>query len=280
MTSADSAIDYALSRSWLLVSGDRPEAFGDAVASEADQLIFDLEDAVADARKPLAREAVAAWLEQPGNNGWVRINDADTDFWSDDIARLRVCPGLRGVVLAKVESAAHVRDTVVALGGAVDVIALVESALGIEEATAIARAGAARLAFGSGDYRRDTGMAATDLAMSYPRARLANSSRIGRLPNPIDGPTPGPDLALLRAQTVIARDHGMTGRLCLYPAQARVVNEAMSPTAADVDWARDFLGEFERAGGQVRDGSDKPRLFEANRITHLASAYGVTTAGV
>ncbi|GAA4641222.1 HpcH/HpaI aldolase/citrate lyase family protein [Gordonia humi] len=278
MTSADSAIDYALSRSWLLVSGDRPETFADSVASEADQLIFDLEDAVAAARKPQARDIVADWLSVPGNEGWVRINDADTTFWSDDIARLRTVPGLRGVMLAKVESAAHVADTIAAFGGRVAVVALVESALGIEEATAIARAGAVRLAFGSGDYRRDTGMAATDLAMSFPRARLANSSRIGKLPNPIDGPTPGSDLDLLRAQTVIARDHGMTGRLCLYPAQARIVNEAMSPTAADVDWARAFLGEFEREGGQIRNGSDKPRLFEANRIQRLASAYGVTTA--
>jgi len=279
VTSADSTIDYALSRSWLLVSGDRPDGFADAAASEADQLIFDLEDAVAPSRKPLAREEVAQWLTRPGNRGWVRINDAETGFWADDIRRLRGCPGLAGVMLAKVESAEQVRDTVALFGGRVDVIALVESAVGIEEATAIARAGVVRLAFGSGDYRRDTGIAATDLAMAYARSRLTTSSRAAKLPNPIDGPTPGPDLDLLRVQTGAARDHGMTGRLCLRPEQTRIVNEAMSPTSADVDWARAFLAEFTEAGGEVRDGSDKPRLHEADRITRLASAYGVT-AGV
>ena len=279
VTSAPAPIDYSLSRSWLLANGARPEGFADAAASEADQLIFDLEDAVAPARKPFARDAVAEWLDHPGNTGWVRINDAETGFWSDDIARLRSCSGLLGVVLAKVESAAHVSDTIAAFGGRVDVIALVESAIGIEEATAIARAGTVRLAFGSGDYRRDTGTAATDLAMAYARARLTNSSRVAKLPNPIDGPTPGLDLDLLRAQTAAARETGMTGRLCLFGDQARVVNEAMSPTSADVDWARDFLSDFALAGGEVRDGSDKPRLHEASRITRLASAYGVT-AGV
>ncbi|MCF8569073.1 CoA ester lyase [Gordonia sp. HY002] len=275
MTSAPAPIDYSLSRSWLLANGDRPDGFADATASEADQVIFDLEDAVAPARKATARDTVADWLARPGHSGWVRINDVDSGFWSDDIARLRSNPGLLGVMLAKVESAAHVQDTVAAFGGRVHVIALVESALGVEEATAIARAGAVRLAFGSGDYRRDTGTAATDLTMAYARSRLTNSSRVARLPNPIDGPTPGPDLDLLRTQTAAARDHGMTGRLCLFGAQTRVVNEAMSPTEADVDWAREFLSDFALAGGQVRDGSDKPRLYEAGRITRLASAYGV-----
>lgn len=275
MTSAPAPIDYSLSRSWLLVNGDRPGDFADATASEADQVIFDLEDAVAPARKASARERVADWLARAGNSGWVRINDADSEFWSDDVARLRSCPGVLGVVLAKVESAAHIYDTISAFDGRVRVIALVESALGVEEATAIARSGTVRLAFGSGDYRRDTGTAATDLAMTYARSRLTNSSRAARLPNPIDGPTPGTDIALLRTQTAAAREHGMTGRLCLFGEQARVVNEAMSPTGADVDWAREFLADFALAGGQVRDGSDKPRLHEAGRITRLASAYGV-----
>lgn len=279
VTAAPTPIDYSLSRSWLLVNGDRPDGFTDAAASEADQLIFDLEDAVAPARKPIARESVARWLESPGNTGWVRINDAETGFFGDDVARLRSCGGLLGVVLAKVESATHVHDTIAAFGGRIPVIALIESAVGIEEATSIARSGVVRIAFGSGDYRRDTGTSATDLAMAFARSRLTNSSRVAKLPNPIDGPTPGTDLDLLRTQTAAAHDHGMTGRLCLSAAQTRIVNEAMSPTSADVDCAREFLTEFELSGGEVRDGSDRPRLHEAHRITRLASAYGVT-AGV
>jgi citrate lyase beta subunit len=70
-------------------------------------------------------------------------------------------------MLAKTESAEHVTETFDRLGGTVPVLALVESALGIEEAPSIARArGAFRLGFGSGDYRRDTGTSADDLAMA------------------------------------------------------------------------------------------------------------------
>src|SRR3712207_8078754 len=64
-------------------------------------------------------------------------------------------------MLAKTEAGEQVTETTDRLGGSTPVLALVESALGIDEAVSIARArGAFRLAFGSGDYRRDTGTSA------------------------------------------------------------------------------------------------------------------------
>lgn len=264
-----------ISRSWLLVAGGRPEAFDSAASSRADQIILDIEDAVDPSRKDAARADVVSWLGA-GGSAWVRINDRSTEFWDRDVAGLRDVPGLAGVVLAKTESAQEVTETFDRLGGSVPVVPLVESALGIEEAVNIARArGAFRLAFGSGDYRRDTGTSADDLAMAYPRSRLVVASRVGGLPGPIDGPTVSSSYPILREQSEVAVALGMTGRLCLHAEQLPVVNEVVSPTPSDVTWARDFLEDFAARGSVVRDGSDLPRLGRAQKIDALARAFGI-----
>jgi len=261
-----------IARSWLLVNGTRVETFEQARQSPADQIVLDIEDAVDPKRKPHAREGVATWLEE--HSAWVRINDHTTPYWSDDVDRLAGLPGLAGVMLAKTEAAGHVTDTFDRLGGTVPVLALVESAVGIEEAPAIARArGAFRLAFGSGDYRRDTGTSADDLAMVYPRSRLVVASRVGDLPGPIDGPTVSNSHTVLREQSAVAVSLGLTGKLCLDTGQLPVINEAISPAPSDVIWAREFLADFDARGRVIRDGSDLPRLGRAEKIAHLADAF-------
>ena len=269
------SISAEISRSWLLVAGTKPETFSAAEASRADQIILDIEDAVDPKLKPKAREDVANWLEA-GGQAWVRINDATSPFWRDDLDRLRGLPGLQGVMLTKVEDGSQVAESNLILGGNTPVIALVESALGIEEARAIASApGAFRLAFGSGDYRRDTGTSVDNMAMAYPRSRLVVASRIGNLPGPIDGPTVGQNYSMLREQSEVAVALGMTGKLCLQTEQIAVINEQISPTSSDVAWANDFLVDFEAGGRVVRDGSDLPRLGRAEKIMKLARAFGI-----
>ncbi|MFE5706646.1 HpcH/HpaI aldolase/citrate lyase family protein [Rhodococcus koreensis] len=266
-----------IARSWLLVNGTRVETFEQARRSPADQIVLDIEDAVDPKRKPHAREGVATWLEE--HSAWVRINDHTTPYWSDDVDRLAGLPGLAGVMLAKTEAAGHVTDTFDRLGGTVPVLALVESAVGIEEAPAIARArGAFRLAFGSGDYRRDTGASADDLAMVYPRSRLVVASRVGDLPGPIDGPTVSNSHTVLREQSAVAVSLGLTGKLCLDTGQLPVVNEAISPAPSDVIWAREFLADFDARGRVIRDGSDLPRLGRAEKIAHLADAFTICSS--
>ena len=275
---ARDVVSAEIARSWLLVTATKPEEFDRAESSRADQIILDIEDAVDPGLKPQARQDVAGWLTG-GGNGWVRVNDRTSPFWSDDVDALKGLPGLRGVMLAKAESPEHVTETYDRLGGATPVIALVESALGIEEAASIARArGAYRLAFGSGDYRRDTGASADDMAMAYPRSRLVVASRVGNLPGPIDGPTVGTSHPVLREQGEIAVALGMTGKLCLDRDQLPIINEVISPTRSDVAWARDFLDDFEARGRVIRDGSDLPRLGRAQKIDKLARAFGVEPA--
>ncbi|BDZ44442.1 HpcH/HpaI aldolase/citrate lyase family protein [Naasia aerilata] len=268
-------VDPAIARSWLLVNGTQPATFDTASSSRADQIVLDIEDAVDPKRKPEAREDVATWLGN-GGHAWVRINDRSTPFWQDDVERLRGVPGLLGVMLAKVEAGEHVTETFEQLGGATPVLPLVESALGIESAVDIARArGAFRLAFGSGDYRRDTGTSADDLAMAYPRSRLVVASRVGGLPGPIDGPTVGSSHPLLREQSALSVALGLTGKLCLRMEQISVVNEVISPTSSDIEWAAEFLRAFEARGREIIDGSDLPRLGRAQKIRRLATELGV-----
>ena len=275
MTSKKKHIPAEISRSWLLFAATKPESFDKALASGTDQLVLDVEDAVDPKLKAQALADVIAWLEA-GNHAWVRINDYTTPFWAADCAALKGVKNLLGVMLAKVEDASQVEATFDALGGDTPVVALVESALGIEEARNIACArGTFRLAFGSGDYRRDTGTAADDMAMLYPRSRLVTASRIGNLPGPIDGPTITPSYGQLR----VASEHtvvlGLTGKLTVDPGQIPVINETICPTQADVTWARDFLKDFEARGRVIRDGSDMPRLGRAEKIDKLARAFGI-----
>ena len=264
-------------RSWLLVNGSRSELFEAAYASPADQIVLDIEDAVDPAAKDEARRGVIAWLGSGERQAWVRINDHTTPYWNDDVTELAGVPGLLGVMLAKTESAADVTETFDRLGGSVPVLALIESALGIEEAVSIARArGVVRLAFGSGDYRRDTGTSADDLAMAYPRSRLVVASRIGGLPGPVDGPTVSSSHPVLREQAGVTVSLGLTGKLCLDKEQLPVINEVISPAPSDVAWARDFLADFDARGQVIRDGSDLPRLGRARKIERLAQIFGVT----
>ncbi|WP_077490590.1 HpcH/HpaI aldolase/citrate lyase family protein [Sinomonas mesophila] len=272
------SISPEIARSWLLVNAMKTELFDESAASRADAIILDIEDAVDPSQKDHARANVAGWLGG-GGRAWVRINDATSPFWADDLAGLRGNPGLLGVMLAKTESADQVTESFHRMDGKTPVIPLVESAVGIEEANHIAKAqGAFRLAFGSGDFRRDTGMAATQEAMAYPRAKLVVASRVGNLPGPIDGPTVGTNHPILREQSAITVMMGMTGKLCLAIDQTTVINEVISPTPSDVAWASDFMRDFEANGRVIRDGSDLPRLGRAEKIMKLAMAFGVQPA--
>ncbi|WP_280181118.1 HpcH/HpaI aldolase/citrate lyase family protein [Nocardia farcinica] len=258
-------------RSWLLVPADDADRYATAAASAADAVVLDLEDGVAADRKADARAEVARLLRS-GHRAWVRINDADSVHWSDDLAALAELPGLAGVVLAKTEHGEQVDATAARLPGGLPIVALVESAAGLEASGEIAgRPATTRLAFGSGDFRRDTGIARDPAVLAYPRCRLTVASRAAGLPGPVDGPTVGADPALLRSETADAAAAGMTGRLCLRAEHTAVVNDLLSPSPDDIASATALLRRY-RAGGP-RDGSDAPRLARAEQVVALARVF-------
>ncbi len=274
-TPVTSGVAPERARSWLLVPASKPDTFAAAVESEVDAVILDIEDAVAPKAKPAARDAVVAWLEA-GNSAWVRINDATTSFWADDLAALSGLRGLAGVMLAKTESGSQVEATAARLAPGTRILALVESAVGLEAAPEIARADSTfRLAFGSGDFRRDTGMSDEPLAMAYPRSRLVVSSRAARLPGPIDGPTLTANESILARDSALTLSMGMTGKLCMHTEQAPTVNRELAPAPSDVTWADEVVDALGADGAHVKDGSDLPRLAKALKIREAAEVFGI-----
>ena len=207
------------------------------------------------------------------------ISATSTDHWQRDLEALTGLDGVRGVVLAETEEPEQVTFTAMRLRAGTPVIALLESALGIENATAVAKApGTFRLAFGVNDFRKDVGVGEDPLAMAYARSRMVIASRVGGLPGAIDGPpgnTDGED-AVIRSCAVTA-SMGMTGRLVLNRDQVDWVNRAMSPSEDELAWARDLL-EKHAQGAAVGDGSYLPRVLRAQKIADLADSYGLWNA--
>lgn len=266
-------IDPVLARSWLLVNGAQFDKFAPASRSRADIVVLDIEDAVAPKGKVAARENVTRWLAA-GNSDWVRINGFGTQFWADDLAALSGT-SVGGVMLAMVESVDHVTETAKLLPE-VPIVALVETARGLERITEIAAAkGTFRLAFGIGDFRRDTGFGENPTTLAYARSRFTIAAKAAHLPGAIDGPTVGSSALKLSEATAVSAEFGMTGKICLTPDQCPTVNEGLSPSQEEISWAREFFAEFERDGGEIRNGSDLPRIARANKIMELARAYGI-----
>ncbi|WP_129358834.1 MULTISPECIES: HpcH/HpaI aldolase/citrate lyase family protein [Micrococcaceae] len=263
-----------LSRSWLLTSAVNVASFEPNYESEADSIILDMEDAVPADQKEQARENVVNALNN-GMRAWVRINDITTKFWEDDLAALTSAKGLRGLVLAKTEHPNHVTRTAMMSHAGTPVIALIESAVGIVNAVDIAKApGTFRLAFGMGDYRKDTGISDDPLALAYPRSALVIASRVGELPGPIDGPANGVDDKGLLDASRLSASMGMTGKLTLNPAQTDTINHGLAPSEEEISWAREML-EKDEGGSVPKDGSYLPRLARARKVSELAQTYGM-----
>jgi citrate lyase subunit beta / citryl-CoA lyase len=266
-------IDPVLARSWLLVNGAQYERFAPAARSRADIVVLDIEDAVAPKDKVSAREKVTRWLAD-GNSDWVRINGFGTPWWADDLEML-AGTSVGGVMLAMVESVDHVTETARRLPD-VPIVALVETARGLERITEIASAkGAFRLAFGIGDFRRDTGFGDSPATLAYARSRFTIAAKAAGLPGAIDGPTVGSSALRLSEATAVSAEFGMTGKICLTPDQCPTVNEGLAPSQDEISWAKEFFAEFQRDGGEIRNGSDLPRIARANKILDLARAYGI-----
>ncbi len=266
-------IDPVLARSWLLVNGSQADKFAPAARSRADIVVLDIEDAVAPKDKMAARDNVVRWLDA-GNTDWVRINGFGTPWWADDIEALSKST-LGGVMLAMVESVDHVTETAKRLPN-VPIVALVETARGLERITEIAAAkGTFRLAFGIGDFRRDTGFGENPATLAYARSRFTIAAKAAHLPGPVDGPTVGSSALKLSEATAVSAEFGMTGKICLTPDQCPTVNEGLSPSQEEITWAQEFFAEYERDGGEIRNGSDLPRIARANKILDLARAYGI-----
>lgn len=259
--------------SYLFAPATRLDRVLKAAAGAAGAVIVDLEDAVAVDTKDAARDGLADL--QPPRPLLVRVNARSTPFHDDDIAAARALPWLAGVVVPKVEAGDDVAAVAAALSRPVPILAIVESARGIQRVDRIAAAGVDRLLFGTVDYLAD--IRATDgaAAGAYPRSRLVVASAAAGIASPVDGPTlVFDDAGIVAADAHAARAAGFGGKLCIHPAQVPVVNEAFAPTAAELAWATRVVEEEARTGEGVFtiDGKmvDVPVIAEARRLLGLA----------
>ena len=178
-----------------------------------------------------------------GHSGCVRVNAVGTAWHDDDVAAVCGLPGLRQVMLPKSELPEDLAALAERLPPRVEIVALVETALGVHDATALARVPRVRrLAFGSVDFGLDAGITGTGEELLYARSRLVLASRVAGIAAPLDGVTTAlDDVELLAAESARARRLGFAGKLAVHPAQIDAINRAFSPTEEEVAWARGVL---------------------------------------
>ncbi|UOM33843.1 CoA ester lyase [Acuticoccus sp. I52.16.1] len=257
-------------RSYLFVPGDRPERFDKAVASGADVVILDLEDAVLPEGKAGARKAVAEWLDG-GGRAALRINAAGTPWHQDDLA-LAGHANVMVVMVPKAEDAATLAQIGAALPAGRALVPLIETAEGLLEARAIAKvANVLQLAFGSVDYQNDVGIGDDATAFDFARCQIAVASAAARIAPPVDGVTLSlDDPQQLATEVRNARRLGFGGKLCIHPRQVAGVHEGLAPDAAEQEHARAIVAAAEAAGvGAVQlDGRmiDRPVVERARRL--------------
>lgn len=259
-------------RSYLFVPAERPERIAKALASGADAVIVDLEDAVAPAAKDDARRMLRDTLHvvAPNPRLLVRVNGADTPWFADDIAACAL-PAVAGVMLSKAGYADDLADLRRVLPDK-PIVALVETAEGFDRLRKTARAaGVVRLAFGSIDFQLDLGIGGDDDALLAFRSCFVLESRLAQLAPPVDGVTTAiDDTELIEHGALRARRLGFGAKLCIHPRQVEVVNRSFSPSAAELNWAQRVVDAADRAGGAAVtvDGKmvDRPVMLRAQAL--------------
>ena len=251
-----------LARTWML----RSPLAGD-LETAADVLVLDLEDGLPAGRKAEGRDrARRAATHAPV---WLRISAAGTRDGEEDLALGRELGSrLAGVVLAMCAGPVDVSHVAASLPDGVPIVAMVESAAALLAAPAIAAHPATRrLAFGTGDFRRDTGMSADRIALSWPRAQLVIASAAAGIAGPVDGPCGPVDQARDAALHAVAM--GFTGTLALQDAAVPGAHAGFTPAPDEVERARAVLSAT--PDGPV-DGSYAPTLARARALVERAEA--------
>jgi len=275
-------------RTVLFSPGDQPELLRKAPRSGADVVVFDLEDAVAPARKEAAREAVrdAAIDVDPSCELCVRINPVRNGGRTDVRAVLAdERTGVDSVMLPKVQSPTDVGTLANVLAEhdcALPVLALLETASGVLEAQAIASAEPTdAVLLGAEDLAADVGATRTDEGVEILHARqqvVLAASHAGV--DAIDTLyTDYEDTEGLREDTAFGRDLGFDGKMAIHPAQVPVINDAFTPDEETIQWARTVVDARDEAEDEDRgvfavEGEmiDAPLIRQAEEVLRRARA--------
>jgi citrate lyase subunit beta/citryl-CoA lyase len=237
-------------RSYLYVPGDDPRRIEKALATGADAVVIDLEDAVTPSRKEEARRNAAEILEsEPARPVFVRVNVLGSELAAQDIDAV-VGTHITGLRLPKVESLESVRlvaETLDERRSEAGIHCLIESALGLELAFEIARSHerVAGISLGEADLAAGLGVR-DDAGLLYARSRIVSASRAAGLPGPVQSVyTNVRDLDGLRRSTEEGRSFGFVGRSAIHPSQVPIINEVFTPTEKEVAEAQELLDRLD-----------------------------------
>jgi citrate lyase subunit beta / citryl-CoA lyase len=264
-------------RSLLAVPATRRKMAEKALASAADAVFLDLEDAVAPDSKAAARTDVVHafeeldWDDRPA---LFRANALDTPYFYRDLIEVveRAGDSLDSVMIPKVNRPEDLYAVSMLLSqlelamelerGKIKLEAQIESAEGLANVDSIASATSRleALHFGPGDFAASVSMPQTSIGVMdewdeaypghrfhYAMQRIVVAARATGL-RVLDGPVADySDEEGLRRSCLIARSLGFDGKWCIHPAQIAIVNETFSPTARDVEWAKKVVAAYEEA---------------------------------
>jgi citrate lyase subunit beta/citryl-CoA lyase len=270
-------------RSWLFVPADSNKKMMKALESGADAVIFDLEDSVVPAQKPIARELLSLLPDRVDGEPvrWLRINPLGTDDHRDDLDLLESLD-IDGVVLPKAECGDDVADLAAELAPrnlpihaiVTETAASLFGLLSYRDCCSSLTA----MSWGAEDLSAALGASSKysargDLSFTYQLARsLCLTGAVAAEVQPIDGVFADfRDEEGLLAEARAAASEGFTGKLAIHPAQVAPINAAFTPSADEIAHAIAIVEAFAAdpdagvlsvAGKMV----DRPHLVQARRV--------------
>ena len=267
-------------RSWLFVPADSEKKIARALESDADAIIFDLEDSVAAAQKKAARDIIKGLPKRSGGpQWWIRVNPLGSEFHKDDLKLISVAD-IRGIVLPKAESGSDV-TRLAHRTGSIPIHAIVtETAASLFGMLSYRdpKSPLVAMSWGAEDLSAALGASSKcdadgSLSFTYKLARsLCLAGAVAAGVQPVDGVFADfKDEAGLKAEAEAARSEGFTGKLAIHPAQVAVINAAFTPSPDEVKHAAAIVAAFEAqpdAGVLAVDGKmvDRPHLLQARRV--------------
>lgn len=235
-------------RSKLFVPASSPALFAKALASEADAICFDLEDAVLAARKAEARDTLREFLSsdfQTEKTITVRVNHVRSAFFAEDLSAV-VSPAVSQLVLPKVEDASEIRDAASALSvlekernveRPIAIAATVESPRGLRLAREIAESDdrVVALQIGLADFWGSLGIQQNDtFAVQQVRFMLRLSAGEAGVPCFDSAYSDIGDETGFVREASAARSLGFAGKSCIHPRQIPLANQIFSPQPEEI----------------------------------------------
>lgn len=287
-----------LRRTMMFLNVQKPGLLKDPYIYRPDSLILDLEDAVAESQKDVARFSLfhaLRTIDYRGCERIVRINGLDTPYWKEDI-RCAVAGGCDGIRIPKTECAQdiHIVEREVKKAeeefgrpeGSVLLMAAIESAKGVMRALEICEA-SERLfgvALSGGDYTKDlqTHITGTGIELMGARQNLVIAARAAKVQCFDTVYTDLENMEGFRQDVMNIHLMGFDGKSIINPRQISIVHEIFTPSQKDILFAEKVVREIEDKksrgiGVFVVDGKMIDIAFYdgAKRTIALAKASGI-----